>query len=364
MVNLIPRLELVIGPQPPVPDLPPLEAHGRFELLFRRFLGVFARQEHPLVLFLDDLQWVDSGTLAVLTDLVAHPDMGYVLLVGAYRDNEVDGSHLLMQCLEAIRQAGGIVQSIHLSSLPLDDVAQLIAEALHCPFAAAQPLAQLILDKTGGNPFFTRQFLSALAEEKLLHFDAGQGTWCWNLPRIHAKGYMDNVVDLLLGKLIRLPQESQNTLTRFACLGNTADAGTLGPILDRPADTVHTLLREAEETGLVYRQDDSYTFLHDRVQEAAYSPIAPDARAAMHLSIGRRLTSGLSSDALAERIFDVVSQLNRGSSLVVSPEERERIAASGCGPVCRWRRRASACPCPAKPAANRALSTLCCIPSS
>jgi PAS domain S-box-containing protein len=326
MVNLIPQLELVIGPQPPVPDLPPQEAQGRFQVLFRRFLGVFARQEHPLVLFLDDLQWVDAGTLAVLADLATHPDVRYLLLVGAYRDNEVDSSHPLMQRLEAICQGGGIVQSILLSPLALDDVAQLIAESMHCPVAAARSLAQLILDKTGGNPFFTRQFLVTLAEEKLLHFDASHGAWCWNLPRIQAKGYTDNVVDLMLGKLARLPQESQDALTRFACLGNTADAATLGLILERSADTVHALLWEAERAGLVYRQESSYTFLHDRVQEAAYSLIPAVSRAGTHLSIGRLLASGLPSEVIAERIFEVVSQLNRGSGLVESQEERERIA--------------------------------------
>ena len=326
MVNLIPQLELVIGPQPPMPGLSPQEAQGRFQLMFRRFLGVFTRQEHPLVLFLDDLQWVDAGTLALLADLATHPDVRYLLLAGAYRDNEVDSGHPLMQSLEAIRQAGRTVQSIVLAPLALDNVAQLVAESLHCPFAEAEPLAQLVSDKTGGNPFFTRQFLTVLAEEKLLRFDAGHSTWRWDLPRIHAKGYTDNVVELMVGKLARLPQESQDALAQFACLGNAADAATLGIILARPAQTVRLLLQEAERAGLVYRQEDAYTFLHDRVQEAAYSLIPETARAGMHLRLGRLLVSGLSSEAIADRIFEVVSQLNRGSGLVESRQERERIA--------------------------------------
>ena len=326
MINLIPQLELIIGPQPPVPDLSPQEAQGRFQLVFRRFLGVFARQEHPLVLFLDDLQWVDAGTLALLADLATDPDMRYLLLVGAYRDNEVDGNHPLMRRLEAIRQAGGAVQSIVLTPLALDNVAQLIAESMHCPLAEAQPLAQLVLDKTGGNPFFTRQFLFALAEEKLLHFDATHGVWHWDLPRIHAKGYTDNVVELMVGKLARLPQETQDALAQFACLGNAANAATLGIILDRSAQAVHVLLREAERMGLVCRQENAYTFLHDRVQEAAYSLIPPDSRTGMHLRIGRLLASGLPSESITDRIFEIVNQLNRGIALIADEDEREHLA--------------------------------------
>jgi hypothetical protein len=266
MVNLIPQLELVIGPQPPVPDLSPQEAQGRFQLVFRRFIGVFARPEHPLVLFLDDLQWVDAGTLAVLADLATHPDVRSLLLVGAYRDNEVDSNHPLMQSLEAIRQAGHAVQHIVLAPLALDDVARLVTESMHCPPAEAVPLAQLVLDKTGGNPFFTHQFLTTLAEEKLLHFDVGPGIWRWDLPRIYAKGYTDNVVELMVGKLARLPPATQDALAQFAFLGNAADAATLGIILACPVDAVHVLLREAERAGLVCLQEGTYTFLHDRMQ--------------------------------------------------------------------------------------------------
>jgi PAS domain S-box-containing protein len=326
MVNLVPQLELVIGPQPPVPELPPQEAQGRFQFVFRRFLGVFARREHPLVLFLDDLQWVDAGTLAVLADLAIHPEVRYLLLVGAYRDNEVGRDHPLMRGLDAIGQAGRTVRSIVLAPLALADVTQLVAESMHCPPAAAEPLAQLVLDKTGGNPFFTRQFLIALAEEKLLRFDAGQGAWRWDLPRIHAKGYTDNVVDLMVGKLARLPRETQDALAQFACLGNAADAATLGIVFERPAPAVRALLDDAERVGLVTWQEDTLTFLHDRVQEAAYSLIPATARAGMHLRLGRLLAAGLPAEAFADRIFEVVSQLNRGSDLVESPAERERIA--------------------------------------
>ena len=154
MVDLVPELELVIGEQPPVPDLPPQDAQNRFNLVFRRFLGVFARQEHPLALFLDDLQWLDAATLDLLEYLVTHPDVRHLLLVGAYRNNEVSPSHSLMRTLDAIRNAGARVQEIVLAPLGLDDVGQLIGDTMHCDQKRARPLAQLVQEKTGGNPFF------------------------------------------------------------------------------------------------------------------------------------------------------------------------------------------------------------------
>jgi len=326
MVSLIPPLELVLGPQPPVPEATPQDAQRRFLLVFRQFLGVFAQQEHPLVLFLDDLQWVDAGTLSVLIDLATHPDVHYLLLVGAYRDNEVDSSHPLRQGLAAIRQAGGAVQEMVLAALPLDEVAQLVAEALHCPAAQAEPLAHLVLDKTGGNPFFTRQFLTALADEKLLAVDPSRGTWGWDLEGIQAQGYTDNVVDLMVARIARLPEDTREALKTFACLGNAADFQTLALVLEQPQEAVHGRLREAVRAGLVFRRGGDYAFLHDRIQEAAYSLIPEEARAGLHLRIGRRLASDLSREEIGERIFDVVNQFNRGHDLVDSPEERDRIA--------------------------------------
>ncbi|MCY1059739.1 AAA family ATPase [Nannocystis sp. SCPEA4] len=326
MVNLVPELELVIGPQPEVEELPPQEAQHRFQMVFRRLIGVFARAAHPLVLFLDDLQWLDAGTLALLADLATHPDVHHLLLVGAYRDNEVDRNHPLTRSLEAIRQAGGMVREIVLTPLALEDVERLVADALHGPPERARPLSQLVFEKTGGNPFFTIQFLTTLAEEKLLRFDPGIGAWSWDLPRIHAKGYTDNVVDLMLAKLARLPEDTQDVLKQFACLGNTVDFRTLGLVLERPAEAIHAAIWAAVRAGLVFRQDEGYIFLHDRVQEAAYSLIPEASRAETHLRIGRILASRLMPDEIAEKIFDVVNQLNRGSDLVESQEERERIA--------------------------------------
>ena len=283
-------------------------------------------REHPLVLFLDDLQWLDAGTLALLANLATHPDVHHLLLVGAYRDNEVDSSHPLIHRLAAIRNEGGVVHDVVLTPLSQNDVGKLVADALHDHSERVRPLSELVFEKTHGNPFFTVQFLTALAEEKLLGFDPATRAFRWDLRRIHAKSYTDNVVDLMVGKLARLSKGTLDALRQFACLGNVAEVATLALVLGQSAEAIHVSLRDAVQVGLIVRLDDSYRFLHDRVQEAAYSMIPEDARAAAHLRIGRILSNCLAPEAIADRIFEVVSQLNRGSDLVKSQEERDRIA--------------------------------------
>ena len=223
IVDLVPELKHVIGEQPPVPELPPQEAQRRFQMVFRRFIGVFARPEHPLALFLDDMQWLDAATLDLLEDLLTRNDLQHLLLIGAYRDNEVNATHPLVRKLEAIRQAGAAVQDIVLTPLSRDDLGQLLADSLHCELERAAPLAELIHEKTTGNPFFAIQFISTLADERLLTFDYGARRWVWDLLRIRAKGFTDNVVELMVGKLNRLPAETQKALQQFACMGNSAE---------------------------------------------------------------------------------------------------------------------------------------------
>ena len=208
MTDLIPELKLIIGEQPPVPELEPQQAQGRFQLVFRRFIGVFARAEHPLALFLDDLQWLDAATLDLLEDLLTQADVQHLLLIGAYRDNEVDADHPLMRKLTAIRSSGAKVSEIKLGALDYEHVERLTADALRGKLEDAAPLSELVHAKTAGNPFFVLQFLYALADEGLLAFDHGAQRWSWDVDRIHAKGYTDNVVDLMVGKLARLPPET------------------------------------------------------------------------------------------------------------------------------------------------------------
>jgi PAS domain S-box-containing protein len=326
MVDLVPELTLIIGEQPPVPDLPPQDAQGRFQLVFRRFLGVFARPDHPLALFLDDLQWLDAATLDVLEDLFTRPDVQHVLLIGAYRDNEVNAAHPLMRKLEAIRKAGASVREISLAPLACEDLGRLLADALHCEAERVAPLAQLVHEKTAGNPFFAIQFLAALDEEALLTFDHGDARWSWDLQGIHAKGYTDNVVDLLVGKLNRLPAEAQKALQQLACMGNSAEFALLAMIHEDSKGDMHGDLWEAVRTGLVFRSEGAYRFLHDRVQEAAYALIPEESRPAAHLRIGRRLTAHTPPEKREEAIFEIVNQLNRGAALITSRDERQQLA--------------------------------------
>jgi predicted ATPase len=326
MVDVVPELKLIIGEPPPVFELPPQDAKRRFQLVFRRFIGVFARPEHPLALFLDDLQWLDAATLDLLEDMLTQSDLQHLMLIGAYRDNEVTDVHPLMRKLETIKDAGGKVAEIALAPLVQEHLGQLIADALRCELESATPLAQLVHEKTGGNPFFAIQFISSLADERMLTFDHALARWSWDLDRIHARGYTDNVVDLMVGKLTRLQADAQNALQQLACLGNIAEITRLAIVLGLSEEQVHTALYPAVRQELVVRLAGSYRFVHDRVQEGAYSLVSEELRDQAHLRIGRLLVAHIVPEKREEAIFDIVSQLNRGSHLITSTEERERVA--------------------------------------
>jgi predicted ATPase/signal transduction histidine kinase len=326
IVSLIPEVELIIGKQPPVPDLPAEDAQNRFQSVFRRFLGVFARPEHPLALFLDDLQWLDAATLDLLEHLVTHSEVRHLLLVGAYRDNEVSPSHPLSRALEVIRTTGARVQEIVLAPLAFDDVGQLVADALHSEPERVRPLAHLVQEKTGGNPFFAIQFFTALAEEGLLSFDPVAPAWQWDINRIRAKSYTDNVVDLMAGKLKRFSGSTQEALKQLACLGNAAPTATLALIHGETEEAMHAALWEAVHAGLVLREDSAYKFLHDRIQQAAYTLIPEERRAEVHLRIGRMLLTSMTADELAEHLFDVANQFRRGAARLLDRDEKARVA--------------------------------------
>jgi predicted ATPase len=326
MVDLVPKLALILGEQPPVPELSPQDAQRRFQFVFQRFIGVFARREHPLALFLDDVQWLDAATLDLLENVLTRSELQHLMLIGAYRDNEVTPAHPLMRRLEAIRNAGAPVQELRLASLAREHVGQLIADALRSAPARAAPLAELVHEKTAGNPFFAIQFLSALADEGLLAFDHRVCRWSWDLGRINAKGYTANVADLMVGKLSRLPARTQEALQQLACLGSSADTTTLALVRGTSEEQVDTDLWEAVRLELVERVDGTYRFMHDRVQEAAYALIPEPSRADEHLRIGRLLVAHTPKEKREEAIFEIVNQLNRGVALITSQDEREELA--------------------------------------
>ena len=326
VINLIPELEIVIGKQPAVPDLPAAEAQSRFLSVFRGFVGAFATKEHPLVLFLDDLQWLDAATLTLLEHLATSPDVRHVLIVGAYRDNEVAPAHPLVRTLDAIRSAGVPMCELALTPLRPEDVASLIADALRTDSAHVWPLAQVVHERSLGNPFFAIQFFTELAEERTLAFDITARQWVWDVQQIRGKGISNSVVDLMLGKLARLPAPTRNALRHFACLGNAAGTEKLAALDDGDEDTVHETLWDAVRTGLVLRTKRGYAFLHDRVLEAAYALWPEHDRTAAHLAIGRSLLTRASPHELEGEVFEIVNQFNHALSLIRAPEERERIA--------------------------------------
>jgi PAS domain S-box-containing protein len=322
IASLIPEFELVIGLQPPVPDLPPQDSRNRFQMVFRDFLQVFARSGHPLVLFVDDLQWIDAATLALVEDLVGQRETRHLLLIGAYRDNEVGPSHPLLVALDTLRHTGTPVNEIVLGALELDDLGRFVASALHCDEQRVRPLAHLVAEKTGGNPFFAIQFLTELAAEAFLSFDAGVATWTWNVERIAAKGYTDNIVQLMVVKLKRLPAAAQEGLNELACLGSVADFATLVIVRESSDEEIHSAFRDATKAGLLIRLESAYRFAHDRVQEAAYALIPQASRREVHLRIGRRLRAASAPEPTAERLFVVVNQLNHAVDLIAEVGER------------------------------------------
>ncbi|MDM0029080.1 trifunctional serine/threonine-protein kinase/ATP-binding protein/sensor histidine kinase [Variovorax saccharolyticus] len=327
ITDLIPELKLIIGEQPPAPELPVHDAQRRLQRLLRRFIGVFSRPEQPLVLFLDDLQWLDIATLDLVEDLLVQQDVRYLLLIGAYRDNEVGPNHPWMQKLEALDAAGTPIHRINLRPLEYGQVSQLIADALRCDEEGVDGLVQLVLEKTDGNPFFVNQFLAALVDEGQIKFDRRRSKWSWELHRIRAMRYTDNVADLMIAKMARLSVESQNALRHLACLGNAATIATLSVVQGIADQAVHLQFREPLRMELVERVENSYRFVHDRIHEAAYALIPSAGRAEFHLRIGRSLVAHTPSEVQEEIVFDIVNQLNRAITLISSHDERDRLAA-------------------------------------
>ncbi|AKU95025.1 Signal transduction histidine kinase CheA [Labilithrix luteola] len=325
LLTMIPDLEKIVGPPGPPSDVPPEAAKKLFQRTLLRFIGVFAR-EHPLVLFLDDLQWVDAATLDLLFFVLTDPGIIHLLIVGAYRDNEVGSNHPLRTKLTAIREAGVDVQDIVLAPLVREDVSRLLADSLRGPPERVTSLAELVHTKTAGNPFFTIQFVSTLAEDGILFYDAAAGAWLWDEALIAPRAFTDNVVDLMVDRLRRLPRATGEMLHLLAVLGNSASSATLALVHDATEAAVHEGLQDAVQAGLVARLDGTYRFLHDRIHEAAYVLEPEASRAASHLRVGWLLAETFESEKNAETAFEVAGQLNRGLAFVTMPEDRVRIA--------------------------------------
>ncbi|WNG30096.1 AAA family ATPase [Cystobacter fuscus] len=327
LLEMVPQLELVLGRQPAVEDLPLEAAQHRVHHLFQRLLSVFATGEHPLVLFLDDLQWADAACLAFIQYLMTHPDTPPVLWVGAYRDNEVNPTHPLLLTLAKARKAGTRFSEIHLGALSLEQTHQLVADAL--PGAQedmVRPLSALVWEKTAGNPFFLLQLLQTLHQEELVT-RAPEGGWRWDEAGVKACGYSDNVVDFMADRLRQLPPDTQHLLQLAAGVGSSFPLSLLSLLAEREAPDVERCLEPALLEGLVVQAGPlELRFLHDRIQQAAHGLTSREERERLHLRIGRLLLRGLGAEELEERLFDVVAQLNAGVKLLDDVEERTRLA--------------------------------------
>jgi predicted ATPase len=335
LAEVIPEIELIIGKQQPPQPLEPTEARNRFRYVFQSFVGTLARKEHPLVLFLDDLQWVDAATLELLHALVTTPDIRHLLLIGAYRDNEVDAAHLLTWAVERLQTSGAPVSRLWLAPLAVPDLTRLLCDTLRGDPGYVRPLATLIRKKTDGNPFFVIQFLKTLDQEGLFAFDRAHARWSFDIGAVAGAGMTVNVVDLMTRKICRLSAESQRVLTLAACVGNPFDRDALVTVSAHSPEEVSRGLAEAVDAGLIQPAGDpapagedgtarrvTYAFLHDRVQQAAYALVPEAQRCPLHLEVGRLLLVGVDPRAADDRLFAIVAHLNIGSRLITDVEER------------------------------------------
>ncbi|WP_293335061.1 ATP-binding sensor histidine kinase [Microcoleus sp. CAWBG58] len=366
IADVIPEIELIIGKQSEVPQLGAAESQNRFNRVFQEFIGVFTRVEHPLVIFLDDLQWADSASLNLMQLLLGNSESQYLLLIGAYRDNEVNPTHPLVQAIEQIAKTGTPVNNIVLQPLDFGNVCELIADTLTAN-DKVRLLAELIFHKTGGNPFFITQLLQALYQENLLHFELSSGSWQWDLAQIQAIGITDkSVVELVASRIGKLPETTQRVLKFAACIGDKFSLNVLSIVSKQSPAQVASELWAALQTGLVLPLSNaykiplvggwesenlsqqvrggqarggqarghcpygefkiSYKFLHDRVQQAAYSLIPESEKQETHVKIGRLLLENTPDSEIDENVFDIVNQLNVGVELLTDKTEKYELA--------------------------------------
>ena len=346
VVDVIPEIELLIGKQPPVQELGGTEAQNRFNLVFKSFIQVFCQPEHPLVMFLDDLQWVDFATLNLIELMALDSNLKYLLLIGAFRDNEVDSTHPLVMSLNKPKNKGVQVNQIALETLQIEHVDQLLADTLDRSLDEVYPLAKLVYEKTNGNPFFVRQFLKKLHQEGLIKWSLKQPEnvtqWQWNIAEIKTQSITNNIVDLVIRKINQLSTNVKKALQLAACIGNQFNLETLAIIFERSQGETYKVLQEAIRqelivplSGLETTEDEilacelivqNFKFLHDRVQQAAYTLIREDQKKAVHLLIGRLLSKEIHGNVQGERLFEIVDHLNMGRELISDPQEHFELS--------------------------------------
>ncbi|MEI7847807.1 MAG: serine/threonine-protein kinase PknK, partial [Chloroflexota bacterium] len=343
ILDLIPELGLIIGPQPAVFELPPAQAKNRYRLVMQNFIGVFPSLQHPLVLFLDDLQWSDAASLELLEYLITAVDQRYLFIIGAYRNNETHAEHPLGLAIRRIEQAAGVVQTIAIDHLALADISCFVSDTFHVSLENARPLAQLVQSKTDGNPFFINEFLKTLVSRELITFTQRRG-WHWDLDQLLVQQITDNVVDLLASRIQGLSQPAQRALEMAACLGSQFDLQTLAGIAGTSTPLMANLLWEAVRANLIIPLNDAYKlarlsgpdvsntqpvecmFAHDRIRQALYSMIPNPQRSVVHQQVGQYLLQNTPPEKQAEKIFDIVNQFNLAAKDQNMPLEKQHLA--------------------------------------
>ncbi len=356
IIDVIPEVELIIGKQPEVPELSAAESQNRFNLVFQNFIELFTTSKHPLVIFLDDLQWADGASWKLIQLLMSGSETG-LFLIGAYRDNEVGSAHPLRLTVEELQLIGVNVNQIFLSPLNLTTVNQLIADTLKEAPEQTKQLAELVVRKTHGNPFFMKEFLKSLHEEGLLYFDINKFNWNWDLEQIQAREFTDNVVELMTSKIQKLPVKTQQVLKLAACICNQFELETLAIVNQKSPKETAASLWEAVTEGLILPIGDAYKlieldiiselsnnldklvasprvqpitieykFAHDRIRQAAYSLIPEEQRQTIHRQVGELLWQNTSDKQLEQKIFDIVNQLNLGGELINSQVKPDELA--------------------------------------
>jgi len=326
ITDVVPSMTLIMGKQPEVPELGGAAFQNRFYYVFRRFISVIAKKEHSLVVFLDDLQWIDAASAQLLTLILQDPDLTHLLLIGAYRDNEIEEDHLLMKSVADLQAAGVHTQHIHLDNLSVESIGELLADTLVSDAQEVQPLARLLRSKTDGNPFFINQMLYSLENEQRLRFDRHKQKWQWDLGTLRDANITDNVVDLLLRRFENFSPTTRSLVTLAACIGFRFEPHTLGAVSERPTETLAQNLIPLLREGMVIESEDAYRFTHDRFHQAIYFLLPDDVKERIHLRIGRILIRHLTEAQVSKKIFEIVEHFNVSLNLIDQAEERKRVA--------------------------------------
>ncbi|MEM9457851.1 MAG: AAA family ATPase [Myxococcota bacterium] len=345
VADILPRLELLYTQLPPTPNLSTTEFNFRFVRALAECIRVFAGPDHPLVLFIDDLQWADSASLDLLELLTTGDPIAHLMIVGAYRHEEIKAAHPLQATLQVIRDAGVDFEVQSLGPLTTRDTAELLSDLLHRDTEAIHEPAQLIHQKTGGNPFFIHTVLDSLVTEEIMYFDHELNSWTWRDDRLRLLELSDNVVDLVVANLERLPQSTRELLTLASCIGNEFQIELLASITDQPASEVAQALTpaiisnylipttgnyrlfEADFEELDAQPEVAYKFAHDRIQHASYNLGSADSHSSIHLRIGRAMLANLPDVPGEGSLLPTINQLNRAGDLIDNPYERSQVAA-------------------------------------